>query len=651
MHRRPIVICTPEDRGRHLAAGCIAFSYEEATALALNTAIERLARNGPNLIGNLHERPEFLEPLVEVEQNPGLFHFTGFGFPPIPVHNSSVFRPIEYLANHMRRAILPDLSEQHLPEDAVRHLAQSVELIAAQSLVDSTLTAFADHHDGVPEENKDDLENVLRATDPGAYERLVTSFRDSGRAQNSRFLICAPCVNKTLTEATFKRRIPDRVFRHLHQSKKADYDTKFDPKSLQDKKELELALALSRLQEMETEYLSNILTLMSLAERLPAIRVPQLASSFFGFLRETRRRYEEENFAALNRSITNFGEDLAKAIPSDLLGTLANPKTKAVRLVSDLPLEWTLVDNIPLMFRCSVSRVPITPADFLLSHYMLSMNDIDLDESSARRVLVVNCLSDSDPLYQYPQLLSRMLNRCTYPHQYAEAKDLIAYRKALNESKPFILVHFGHGGYDRSRDMGHVQIGTERTNVWEFQPGVIPPIVLLGACDTAAIAETHNTPANAFLGLGARSVLGTFLPVEADRTIELYLRILTNLWASIQGKDAMETWGEVVWKTLVLNRHFDFLHTFAGEQMRRKRRRVPRGVVSEYINLWQQRVTQGPAQGYQLCPEIVKDALGRLDPAVAADFDVFLRRNVVVPHTMFYTHIGSPDSIRIVRRV
>jgi hypothetical protein len=98
-------------------------------------------------------------------------------------------------------------------------------------------------------------------------------------------------------------------------------------------------------------------------------------------------------------------------------------------------------------------------------------------------------------------------------HRSAFDKGVCVYSKI---EKPFILIRFGHGSYDRLRDRGFLHIGPERAEIWKLKKLTVPRIVMLGACETAAIAETHSTPANAWLAQGARAVLGTYFPVQAD---------------------------------------------------------------------------------------------------------------------------------------
>jgi hypothetical protein len=280
---------------------------------------------------------------------------------------------------------------------------------------------------------------------------------------------------------------------------------------------------------------------------------------------------------------------------------------------------------------------------------MQSQNVVFLDKEAAERVLILNCLSPTDPLYRFPEHLHGVLDQTRTPHEYHAVSNVNEYQSLLREKRPFLLLHFGHGTYDKAEESGYLHFGEGRTKVWDLSGTAIPPIVLLGACDTAALAETHNNPSNAFLGLGARAVLATLLPVQADRTVELYARVLANMHDSISGEFGLENWGQIVSKTIILNRYLDIFHAFSDVQRRRNRREPDPMVLLEYPLRWKHSGITNFAEGYKRCSEILEESIRHFDPQCADDFKRFLLRNEVLQHTMFYTHLGSPETIKILR--
>lgn len=206
-------------------------------------------------------------------------------------------------------------------------------------------------------------------------------------------------------------------------------------------------------------------------------------------------------------------------------------------------------------------------------------------------------------------------------------------------------MHFGHGSYNKYEDTGFLLIGGERTKIWDLKPSVMPPIVLLAACESAVLAETHNTPANAFLILGARTVLATYFPVQADLTAILYRRIIVNLFEAIKGRDDMRTWQGVVSKTLMLNRYLDYVIQFSGWLKRKRRAQIPAEFFREYTYRWNSSGFKNMAEGYKRCPELIQEALAHFSKDIAQDFNDYVRNTQPVQHTMFFSQLGSPETI------
>jgi hypothetical protein len=222
--------------------------------------------------------------------------------------------------------------------------------------------------------------------------------------------------------------------------------------------------------------------------------------------------------------------------------------------------------------------MPFTPGNGLLAHFNHCRADLRIGPEEARRILILNCLAPDDSLYSDAEYFSTALREIGVPHAYEAPSTADAYARALREHQPYFLVHWGHGSYNRDEDHGYLHIRNERTQLWDLRGASIPPIVMLAACETAAIAETHNTPANAWLALGARSVLATYFPVRADLTTVLFTRVFANLLEAVHGRQLLSTWSVVVAKTLALNRYLDYLYGFVEWCLQRGRPVPPREV-------------------------------------------------------------------------
>jgi len=299
------------------------------------------------------------------------------------------------------------------------------------------------------------------------------------------------------------------------------------------------------------------------------------------------------------------------------------------------------------MFQQTLSRIPLTPGNALYAHFNACREDLFIGSPEADRVLVLNCLAPDDRLYPYPGEFAKNLTKMGVSYSYVEPANIKDYTAALRAHKPYILVHWGHGDYDHHEDRGCLLIRREKTEIWDLRDGVVPPIVLLAACQSAAIAETHNTAANGWLALGARSVLASYFPVQADLTSVLFTRIFANLFEAVHGQQLLSTWEVVVSKTLFLNRYLDFFYGFVDWRRSRGLLLPPGEVLLEYTYLWNHQQRASLAEGYRRCPELLTQAMERFGGDLANSFRVYLSREVVVPHTMFFAHLGSPETILI----
>jgi hypothetical protein len=575
------------------------------------------------------------------------FNFSESRLQPVPVGNFRVIAANEILANSMRRR-LP--GRAHVgdiePNRRVQAVLDSAELVMAQKHADYLIARREDDNAETEIGHKlaASVERYWVTRDSGDYETLVGEARKTtANYPNAQdMILCCPAINRQSAYKHLRKDIPDRVLKYVFKQRAADYLNWLSPADIRKEDDVKALTALMMVQSIETGYIDECLTLYALALRRPALRTPQLSGGLFGRLKHLRLTYAQGSIGTFAKRLPELAESISTEIPAAMTAFLASHRGSSLKIISDLPIEWLPIDGVPLMFRQTLSRVPITPGNVLLNHYSDARNNVHMGKPELRKILVLNCMSSDDPLFRDPKLL---LGNSELQLQYAEVKTVDEYRAALEKHEPYILIHWGHGSYDRSTNRGYLHIGQEGTEVWEFRDTAVPPIVILAACETSAIAETHNTPANAWLAIGARAVLGTYFPVQADLTIVLITRILANLAEAITGKQVLPTWELVVSKTLALNRYLDFLYGFDDFLTRKGLQPVPREFILEYTFLWNDRPERDSDQLYRLCPEIMVEALQRFDASLVDEFRNFLALGRILPHTMFFTHLGSPESI------
>jgi hypothetical protein len=266
----------------------------------------------------------------------------------------------------------------------------------------------------------------------------------------------------------------------------------------------------------------------------------------------TRKNAPMKKHETASRMLRSIGDALA--------GNIVTPYRKVVRqyhshvkVVSDLPIELSTVDDIPLSMRFHTSRVPITPGGLVFQN-LLSHGEVQVRPSDIARITVIRTLLKTDPIYHVMEhrlnfMRSQARNKPTI--EFIDAPSRSSFVDALKSVVSPIVVIDGHGSHQMDINIGKLQVGSEAVDVWDLRGSVVsPPIVLLSACDTGPWHKSHATTVNGFLGLGASTVLGAAMPVSADGSARfiarLILRISDYLPAFIKSTGREVRWVELV---------------------------------------------------------------------------------------------------------
>lgn len=315
-----------------------------------------------------------------------------------------------------------------------------------------------------------------------------------------------------------------------------------------------------------------------------------------------------------------------------------------VKVVSDAPIEWLPVDGLPLSLSTDVSRIPSTPGEMTMLQ-LLEHESLRLAVSDFTDILVVSAFEPSDRLAQ----MMRLAVDTTAPawngrlkvrfETVTSERELI---ETLNSYDGPLMVFDGHGAHPRDRP-GHLKVGASEVDVWTLRGRIrVPPIVVLSACDTHAAGRNAMTSANAFLLLGARTVLATMLPIGgrsgAIFAARLLLRIADYLPRAARTYGRVVRWSEIAGGMLRMQFLSDVLH--------------PRGGPDDWLDeaAW---FEVGPRAGYLAGrggDEWIRWVGKELQDRGIADEERLrrrIRRAVPMSDTIRYTQLGNPETILI----
>lgn len=405
-----------------------------------------------------------------------------------------------------------------------------------------------------------------------------------------------------------------------------------------------IAQQLQETRKAETKLFANAIGLATAGTAARAWRIQpsvNLVRGRVNQLGENVRAEARTRPAKVARLFEEVQSVLREAVGDDAIAA-ARTADWGVKVVSDAPLEWLPIDDLPLGLHTNVSRLSATPGDVLLRQ-LARHEPIRLAISDFSDVLVVSAFREGDRLDLIRNALEELEPsygarlRVTFTRVETE-EALIAAVNAFNGP---LLVFDGHGAHPRD-GLGHLIVGKDQVQIWNLRGRIkLPPIVILSACDTQAAARSTGTVANGLLHLGARTVLGTLLPIGGFNGAVMVARLITRLagYLPIACSDLgrVVMWSELVGGMLRMQFMFDLLiplelaGSISAEQFHEI---LPTG------SLWANR---NGAQGLAY----IEQALAEQGVMAPAAFRTMVRRAVPLSDTIRYIQMGHPETILI----
>ena len=336
------------------------------------------------------------------------------------------------------------------------------------------------------------------------------------------------------------------------------------------------------ISERQREWFLNtaLADLVAASEFSVVVRLPNEINRTAGQVRlfAAQHRSNEVKERKRVKAFRDIQTRLKDAIPPEILELIRRSQS-GVRIVSDAPLEWLDLDGVPLGIARDTARIPTTPGNTFVE-LMRPYPILRLRPEAFREILIVNAVKKTDPIYPAFEIAMDQYERALAGKVALKRVDVSTRQEfvtALNDYQGAFMIFNGHGSHERD-DAGKLWLKDEPVDVWSLRDEVrtVPAVVLLSACDTHAADRNHATAALGFLGLGAVTVLGTFLPLPAlDASIfaaRLIMRVVEFIPAAIRDFGRAITWSEVAGGMLRMTLLTDFL-----------RRLLRTGLISEAL--------------------------------------------------------------------
>ena len=410
--------------------------------------------------------------------------------------------------------------------------------------------------------------------------------------------------------------------------------------------ESDSAKSLLSIWQQELGLYASVVGLRCASTLAASIRLPPKVNRTFNQVEELTSHIRSKRNIAEKKVPKLFGKiqaELKDAVGEDFMSRIEE-MNGSIKIVSDAPLEWLPVKDLPLGIRNEVSRIPSTPGNLMLSA-VIQPSLLTLSQEDLRRVLIISGFDSTDPLRN---IVSDALEvtahnwRDKVNIQSIKATTRQQFVDALNQFEGSILIFDGHGHHNEFDDLGALQIGKEEVNVWELRNEIrVPPIVILSACDTQAVAKSHVTTANGFLVLGARAVLGTLLPIEAKKAgafiARLMHRIAEYVPMILEARQSAVTWSEIVTGMLRMQLLSELLYPLMEKRL------ISVSELKSLQTAGNIDINTGRSEWYVNLIDRVQSTTGLEVDFIRRDFGT----NIAVSQSVRYVHLGNPESIVI----
>ena len=378
----------------------------------------------------------------------------------------------------------------------------------------------------------------------------------------------------------------------------------------------------------KSAYLDDVAYLHSTFTQSPVIRLPLRGRSLnreLSFFR-TKNHIQFSNIIyrrKIHRVISKLGNIMSESLLSARMKSYLCERNRQIVLISDLPLEWARINDIPLGFSHEVCRIPETSHATIMAQFMSnSFLSFEIGEDIIEKTLIIS--GSNEKSFEKWQKVGKDIY-AEYKCQFENCVTVDEVCKAINKYKPLFVIFDCHGGVDEDKGETYLVIGDEKlTSEKIVSNNISVPLVFLSACGTAPSYGLYNSVANAFFQMGTFSVTATYLPVLVDSGGMLYLRVLNLL------KEASEKGVHSNWLAFIS-------HVIRTSSIHEAFKGTPNGQNAEHI---------GEILTRSMFFSERQKLYHELDDIVKADSkEVKNKFSQGVPEYLFYTNLGRSDLI------
>lgn len=297
---------------------------------------------------------------------------------------------------------------------------------------------------------------------------------------------------------------------------------------------LSLEMLRSKIVDSRMRFFDNAAMLHCSIRFSPYFRMPILGKnisselSFVGIKNVDKVALAKGRNHSIREAIEKVGEKMTSTALCPQTVTMLKNDCSQIVAMTDLPIEWMMLDGVPMGFSHDVCRLPESPIQSLLSQYEANKyTPYIIPKDILKRSLVV--YGNNDPGFVLMQGAVEMLKE-RYGFQTCRCLNKKEFFQKVKDANPDFLIVDAHGDVEKDTHQSFIMMGDEKVTGFDIiDSGIHPRLVFLSACNTFPTYNSVSTIANAFFEAGACSVTTSYMPLEIGPATTLYCRLLANL--------------------------------------------------------------------------------------------------------------------------
>lgn len=305
----------------------------------------------------------------------------------------------------------------------------------------------------------------------------------------------------------------------------------------------------------ERNFIESLIALKSSGNIAINIKLPWANSLFFSKLKDIGIVDRSNNRNKINILMSKL---LSEFEINNWYDNFDKKYSSNIKVVSNLPVEWSWHNGLPLMVRHEVSRIPVSPG-IVSTKLLLDSEQVFLKKCNFKNIKIISSFADSDPIKEDLSKKVNFINN-ELKLEYSTVRALLdsnsetkgidievgeegldisidwvnvntlqELSETLAHDDSAITIFDLHGSHD-VKGNGVIILKDETVSVYDLVGKVrISPIVILSSCDTSPIDRNHYTIANAFFLAGAKTVLASALPIQSHEASIFIARLLLRI--------------------------------------------------------------------------------------------------------------------------